>query len=273
MANAPASSMNNVDSEAMTANYGPLYNFPWEQWYAASQSVLPDPSDGTAHDPSLYTQDAHQHNDLASGYPTPEGEKWAASFPNYDYSVLSSISESLSPTDPSSKSPGTKAPSSAQREKRKRKRNTNERAPAKPSRRGSSKKNSSPATAEDTRQDSNPRGAQAAGASAPPSPDQQVGGHTKKVQERNRIASNKFRVKKREDAKKLKSDEEDMERINHDLSSCVADLTHEVYQLRMKLLQHTDCECSLIQSYIANEAHRYIRDMDEDKSHEVHCQP
>ena len=83
------------------------------------------------------------------------------------------------------------------------------------------------------------------------------------------MASNKFRVKKREDARRLKADEEDMERTNRDLSSCVADLTLEVYQLKIRLLQHTDCDCSLIQSYIANEANRYIKDLG-DENHPSH---
>ncbi|KAG5656737.1 hypothetical protein KAF25_010290 [Fusarium avenaceum] len=83
----------------------------------------------------------------------------------------------------------------------------------------------------------------------------------RRVQERNRVASNKFRVKKREDAKRLRVDEEDIERINRDLSVTVSELTLQVYELKMKLLQHTDCECHLIQNYIANEAHRYIQDL------------
>ncbi|KAJ4198904.1 hypothetical protein NW759_016206 [Fusarium solani] len=101
-----------------------------------------------------------------------------------------------------------------------------------------------------------------AGSGSPPEQQQQqADDHTGRVQERNRIASNKFRVKKREDAARLKSDEEDMERLNRDLATCVADLTLEVYNLKMRLLQHTDCDCALIQSYIANEANRYIKDL------------
>ncbi|KAF7548718.1 hypothetical protein G7Z17_g6876 [Cylindrodendrum hubeiense] len=87
-----------------------------------------------------------------------------------------------------------------------------------------------------------------------------------RIQQRNRIASNKFRVKKREDAMKLKSEEEDMERINRDLSNRVAGLTHEVYDLKMQLLRHTDCGCSMIQNFIVNEAHRYIRGIEVESS-------
>ncbi|KAL6923959.1 hypothetical protein FSST1_001233 [Fusarium sambucinum] len=96
-------------------------------------------------------------------------------------------------------------------------------------------------------------------------PEQVYDIHSKRVQERNRIASNKFRVKKREDAIKLRFNEEDVERANRDLKSCVSDLTMQVYDLKMKLLQHTDCNCSLIQNYIATEAKRYIKDLGEGK--------
>lgn len=93
---------------------------------------------------------------------------------------------------------------------------------------------------------------------------------TTKIQERNRVASNKFRVKKREDAKQLKVDEYNMKEVHRDLSGCVADLTLEVYNLKMRLLQHTDCNCHLIQEYIANEAQLYIKDLGEE---EVHGRP
>src|SRR5690348_6722643 len=70
--------------------------------------------------------------------------------------------------------------------------------------------------------------------------------YSKKIKERNRVASKKFRVKKREDAKKLRVDEENMKQTNRKLSSSVSDLTQEVYELKMKLLQHTDCDCHMI---------------------------
>jgi hypothetical protein len=52
-----------------------------------------------------------------------------------------------------------------------------------------------------------------------------------------------------------------MEQINRKLLSSLADLTQQVYELKMKLLQHTDCNCHLIQEYIANEANQYIHDL------------
>ncbi|GKU06619.1 transcription factor [Fusarium langsethiae] len=92
-------------------------------------------------------------------------------------------------------------------------------------------------------------------------PEEQYDTHIRKIQERNRIASNKFRVRKRQDANKLRIDEEDMERANRDLSDCVSELTLQVYDLKMKLLQHTDCDCALIKDYIATEAQRYVKDL------------
>ncbi|KAF5707596.1 hypothetical protein FMUND_11004 [Fusarium mundagurra] len=88
--------------------------------------------------------------------------------------------------------------------------------------------------------------------------DQQGKSHSQHTKERNRIASSKFRTKKREDTLKVQSEEQDLERTNHDLSNCVANLNREVQELKMKLLQHTDCDCSLIHEYLAAEAQRYV---------------
>lgn len=100
-----------------------------------------------------------------------------------------------------------------------------------------------------------------------PSPrsDDELDEYSKKFKERNRVASNKFRVKKRENAKKLRADEESMEQTNRKLLSSVSDLTEQVYEFKMKLLQHTDCDCRLIQEYLANEANRYIYGLGGDK--------
>lgn len=76
--------------------------------------------------------------------------------------------------------------------------------------------------------------------------------------ERNRLAATKFRSRKREGTDKMKVDEEALERRNRQLSSSVKELTQEVYQLKMQLLKHSDCDCTLIQDYIQSEAHRYI---------------
>ncbi|KAF9775431.1 hypothetical protein IL306_006464 [Fusarium sp. DS 682] len=82
--------------------------------------------------------------------------------------------------------------------------------------------------------------------------------HSQHTKERNRIASSKFRAKKREHMLRVQSEVQELEQTNHDLSNCVANLTREVQELKMKLLQHTDCDCSLIHDYLAAEAQRYI---------------
>ena len=86
-------------------------------------------------------------------------------------------------------------------------------------------------------------------------------GH-KRVQERNRIAATKFRIRKREDLARLESDEQDIEQRHRTLSSCVDDLNDEILYLKMQLLQHTSCNCTLIQHYIKNEAQHYIQAME-----------
>ncbi|CZR37701.1 uncharacterized protein FPRO_07108 [Fusarium proliferatum ET1] len=88
--------------------------------------------------------------------------------------------------------------------------------------------------------------------------DQQGKSHSQHTKERNRITSSKFRTKKREDTLRVQSEEQELERTNHDLSICVANLTREVQELKMKLLQHTGCDCSLTHEYLAAEAQRYV---------------
>ncbi|KAH7113357.1 hypothetical protein EDB81DRAFT_670322 [Dactylonectria macrodidyma] len=98
---------------------------------------------------------------------------------------------------------------------------------------------------------------------------QQRDDHIKVIQERNRIASNKLRAKKREALLRLKSSEKDIERIQRDLSTCVADLTLEVYELKMQLLQHSGCNCALIQNYLVHESQRYIQALNEESQREA----
>ncbi|KAJ3455105.1 hypothetical protein MRS44_013705 [Fusarium solani] len=87
--------------------------------------------------------------------------------------------------------------------------------------------------------------------------------------ERNRIASNKLRVKQREEQLKLESSQQDLERIHRDLFTCVADLTFEVYKLKMQLLQHSGCNCTLIQNYLVHESSRYVQACEEKSQREA----
>ncbi|CAM1503646.1 Fc.00g012370.m01.CDS01 [Cosmosporella sp. VM-42] len=84
----------------------------------------------------------------------------------------------------------------------------------------------------------------------------------KKLQERNRLAARRFRIRKREDAVNLRFEELEMEQQHRKLSTSVDELTQEVYELKRQLLRHSDCNCAMIQEYIKIEAHRYIDGMD-----------
>jgi hypothetical protein len=88
--------------------------------------------------------------------------------------------------------------------------------------------------------------------------DQQRKKHSQHKKESHRIAATKFRTKKRDHTLRVQLEEQELERTNHDLSICIANLTREVQELKMKLLQHTGCDCSLIHEYLAAEAQRYI---------------
>ena len=72
--------------------------------------------------------------------------------------------------------------------------------------------------------------------------------------ERNRIAAKKCRVRKREEASALASREQALEDQNQYLYTRYKSLSTEIYLLKTELLRHTNCNCTLIQEYITNEA-------------------
>ncbi|PCD21086.1 hypothetical protein AU210_016512 [Fusarium oxysporum f. sp. radicis-cucumerinum] len=80
----------------------------------------------------------------------------------------------------------------------------------------------------------------------------------RRVLERNRIAANKCRLRKRDEALALASREETMEDQNRYLMTCFDSLTVEIYHLKTQLLRHTECNCVLIQNYIANKAQKCV---------------
>ncbi|KAG5745664.1 hypothetical protein H9Q70_011634 [Fusarium xylarioides] len=84
--------------------------------------------------------------------------------------------------------------------------------------------------------------------------------YIKKVRERNKRAATKVRIKQREQEKNLESAEKSLQETNHRLMECVKELTHQVHDLKMQLLQHGTCDCTLIQEYIGNEANRYVQE-------------
>ncbi|KAH6983765.1 hypothetical protein EDB80DRAFT_735311 [Ilyonectria destructans] len=80
----------------------------------------------------------------------------------------------------------------------------------------------------------------------------------RRILERNRIAATKCRLRKRDEASALASHEQAVEDQNRYLSTYFDQLTAEIYHLKTQLLRHTDCNCVLIQKYIANEARKSV---------------
>lgn len=248
--------------------YGTLPHSAWEQWWSPENNAFAEALNVAA--PNACAQEHHQRHAQYT-YDQDSSTQWASpstSTHTYPVPSLSTYpsTESTSVENAMGDSESRRGSSSTQPDKRKRNasRSTASKAPKRASTRKTTKTEAVPGKPKG-------RGKGKAVAkpqptiSPSPDPEEELDEHSKKVQERNRIASNKFRVKKREDAKKLRADEKEMEKTNRDLSSCVSELTMQVYELKMRLLQHTDCECHLIQNYIANEAHRYIQDLGEGK--------
>ncbi|KAG8422295.1 hypothetical protein J3459_010532 [Metarhizium acridum] len=77
--------------------------------------------------------------------------------------------------------------------------------------------------------------------------------------ERSRVASNKFRERRRNEIAQLESEEYTIEDANRQLRSILDALTSEILSLKMQLLQHTNCNCKLIQAYINKEAHHFVK--------------
>ncbi|KAH8646437.1 hypothetical protein BGZ61DRAFT_470021 [Ilyonectria robusta] len=230
-------------------------NPSWDPWWATDPSLFADSLGGQVTGPGVYGHDSFPPSDYASGDPLDYSDPGSKVNPVTEYSAPSLASEPLAP-DASSVSSGNRRQSlAADEEPRKRKRRARQ-----STRSGACQDGDIDTPEAGTRQKSRRRSSSNlnSDSNGPDSPAQHGDGTSRRIKERNRVASNKFRVKKRADAKRLEVDEQDMDQINRDLTTCAADLTREVYELKMSLLQHTDCNCSLIQNYIANQAQRYI---------------
>jgi hypothetical protein len=79
--------------------------------------------------------------------------------------------------------------------------------------------------------------------------------------ERNRVAAKKCRVRKREEASALASREQVLEDQNRYLYTHYKSLSTEIYLLKSELLRHMNCNCTLIQEYITNEARRSMNQL------------
>ncbi|KAG6003905.1 hypothetical protein E4U54_000611 [Claviceps lovelessii] len=81
-------------------------------------------------------------------------------------------------------------------------------------------------------------------------------------QERSRMASNKFRARKRCEIAQLESEEYSIEDANRTLRGVLDALTSEILCLKMQILQHTNCNCALIQEYISKEALNFVQNLE-----------
>ncbi|RKL21392.1 hypothetical protein BFJ72_g14904 [Fusarium proliferatum] len=252
---APAPNVNFMSQDPSGMNiYGAVPQSHWGQWWSSTEDAFfAELTNMTT--PHVFAQEETQYNYTYNPETTTQWDSPATS--THSYPVPSPATDPTSLDIPVINVESRRSSSSTESDKQKRKRST-----TKPTRRESTKAIKHKATHEKPKG----RGSKAMPACQPtegPSPqsDDELDEYSRKMQERNRVASNKFRVKRREHVKKLRADKEDIEQTNCKLLSSVSDLTQQVYELKMKLLQHTDCNCRLIQEYIANQANQYIHDL------------
>ncbi|RBA10994.1 hypothetical protein FPRO05_14319 [Fusarium proliferatum] len=256
---APAPDVNFMSQDHSGMNiYNTLPQSHRGQWWSTKDAFFAKSTSMTT--PNFFAQEEPRYNYT---YDPETSTQWDSSATStHSYPVPSPATDLTNLEIPVGDTESRRGTSSTDSDKRKRKRSTTKPTASKSTRRVSTKaikQEAAPPKSKSRRSKAKP-------ASQPteqsyPLSDDELAKYSKKIQERNRIASNKFRVKKREDAKKLQVDKENMEQTNHKLLSSVSDLTQQVYELKTKLLQHNDCDCHLIQEYIANEANRYICDL------------
>ncbi|KAF6525996.1 hypothetical protein HZS61_009040 [Fusarium oxysporum f. sp. conglutinans] len=251
------------DPSGMNA-YGAVPQSHWRQSWSPEDASFAESTNMTA--PNVFAQEPRYNY----AYDPETSTQWdSPATSTHSYPVPSPATDPTSLDIPVGDTESRRSSSSTESDKQKRKRST-----TKPTATMSTRRTSIKAIKQATHEKPKGRGSKAKPASQPteePSPqsDDELDEYSKKFKERNRVASNKFRVKKREDAKKLRADEENMEQTNRKLLSSVSDLTQQVYELKMKLLQHTDCDCRLIQEYLAHEANRYIHGLGGDKKQQT----
>lgn len=253
-------------------------HFLWEQWCSIDQlgpfgssqdetstvAIVNAPTGPSPHDSFVYRSDISSADLWSDNSPTTEcTDPWGALIP------ITETSPSFLPSDPVAfeKSPpfhedDCHQPWVATKQRRKRNRDTNSLPLRNSDRQSPSSEKDTTTLAEEKTQHTTIR------------PNRSVRGDNayagqprndemKNVRKRNRIAANKFRAKQRDELLRLESSEQDLERIHRDLSTCVTDLTLEVYNLKMELLQHSGCNCALIQNYLVHESQRYVQALEE----------
>ncbi|KAF4435575.1 hypothetical protein F53441_13481 [Fusarium austroafricanum] len=244
--------------------YEALPQSHWGQWWSPEDASFAESTNMTA--PNVFAQEP-QYN---CAYDPETSTQWdSPATSTHSYPVPSPATDPTSLDIPVGDAESRRSSSSTECDKQKRKPSTTKPTASMPTRHTSTK-----AIKQVTHKKPKGRGSKTKPASQPaeefsPQSDDEFDEYWRKIQAKNRIASNKFRVKKREDTKKLRAEEENMEKTNRKLLSSVSDLTKQVYQLKMQLLQHTDCNCRLIQEYIAKQANQYMYDLRGDEKQQT----
>ncbi|KAM0347301.1 hypothetical protein ACHAPU_004820 [Fusarium lateritium] len=248
----PAYTSNESNAPNIDLSYelSAIDNLDWDQWWTADRTNYPVPTGPAAG----FSYHDHQLDDFIPNYEiTPRSSDHTGSFPSHEHSTSPSTYDLRSPEASTSNSDSRRGSTLILPEKPRQKRSRTESAAAKPARRSYTRKASrKERVEEDEEKELAPRRKRSS---------------TSKdaATDLNRTTSNKVRIKKKEDEIKLEAAERDLKRVNNDLTAHATTLTAEVYDLKMRLLQRTDCDCHLIQEYIAREAHRYIHDLGDDK--------
>ncbi|KAL6405758.1 hypothetical protein AUP68_10896 [Ilyonectria robusta] len=230
----------------------------WEQWWSIDQlSPLGSSEDRSSTANGVYTQTGPLLDDFVYRCDTSSTDHWNDTSPVANYtdpwSGPSPVTKCTAPTPDTEHMVSEELPTvqgywhpplTPKKPSRKRKRDSDDIPPRKAARRGSlGDEVINPQKEKKVKHSTVRRKSNASGNGANSAQHRDDADHIKVIQERNRIASNKFRAKKSEDLLRLKSSEQDIERIHRDLTTCVADLTLEMYELKMQLLQHSGCPC------------------------------
>jgi hypothetical protein len=229
----------------------------WEHCCSMDQRALPQSAEGNF-SASVYRHRKSLFNNSMPTRPTSSLDHWSEPYPSATFTATPSVFQTpLLQTSHQLDMPSPTLTAKTE-EPQKRKRYSNQSSARKSMRRDSSRdgKANIATGGGGTGHSNRPYGTH--GRHGSEHSDQQGKNHSQHTKERNRIAASKFRTKKREHTLRTQSEEQELERTNHNLSIYVANLTREVQELKMKLLQHTDCDCSLIHDYLAAEAQRYI---------------
>lgn len=227
MAQSAAPPMDPMYEPSAIDDFSTMSHPPFKQWWFAEQPSFLGPSKAAGGN----SQHEYEIEDFVPNYGyTPAPTNLTGSIFSQDYPTPPRTTEFTSPEKSPSNSDGRRRSSSTQSDKQKRKPSHTERALAKSSRRDSTKKAEAKAAAE-VHENTRKRGtSNEATATNLSSPHFKNNAYTRKVQDRNRIASNKFRVRKQEDERKLKSAEKEMEQINRDFSDPLTSSTRESSQ-------------------------------------------